>query len=233
VERVTERALFLHKHILSDAVSPYRNQPWPLITAIESFSDENDIPMLISKAKMEVVRDVLAGMDPKPKVIVEFGAYVGSSAVGWGAILKELHGGNAEGLKVFAFELDPKIAQVATDMVKLAGLDDIVTIMDGPGSESLKKLVSEGQIEQGGLDMAFVDHWKDFYVPDLKLCEDLKVFHLGSLAIADNTDYPGAPEYVKYVKGGGSGVPGGVRYESESITVHREAKRVRRFLSFV
>ena len=175
--------------------------------------------MLITKAKMETTRDLLAAMDPKPKVIVEFGAYVGSSAVGWAAALRDLNGPGAAGLRVYTFELDPKIAQVAQDLVKVAGVEDIVTVMDGPASESLKKLVSDGQLQAGELDMAFIDHWEKYYVPDLQLCEQLKLFHKGSLVCADNTIHPGAPTYVKYVKAGGSGAPGAVRYESESITV--------------
>lgn len=183
--------------------------------------------MLISRAKMEIVRDVLAEKGQKPKVILEFGAYVGNSAVGWAAILQDLNGADAEGLHVYTFEMDPKIAQCARDLVSLAGLQDVVTVLEGPGSESLKGLVAEGKVKPGEVDMVFIDHWEKHYLPDLQLCEQLKLFHKGSLAIADNTIYPGAPAYLKYVRAGGSGVAGGVRYESSALTVQREPRQVR------
>ena len=189
--------------------------------------------MLISKAKMEVMRDVLAKTEPKPKILLEFGAYVGNSAVGWGAIMRELHGSNLEGVHAYAFELDPQIAECARAMVKFAGVDDIVTIIQGTASDSIKKLLAEGKIQPGNVDVAFIDHWEKYYVPDLQLCEELKILHLNSVVLADNTDYPGAPTYLKYVKAGGSGVPGAVRYESESVTVTKEKNPVSQILPFL
>ena len=60
--------------------------------------------------------------------------------------------------------------------------------------------------------MAFIDHWERYYLPDLQWCEELGVFHKGSLVIADNTDIPGAPQYLKYVRAGGTG---SVKYDSK------------------
>jgi predicted O-methyltransferase YrrM len=222
-----ERAAALHKHLLSLPAEQLQGKPWNIVTAIEDFSNAERVPMLFGQAKINVVRDVLNGLKPKPKVIVEFGTFVGNSAVAWGAILRELNGPEAEGLRVYGFEMDPKLAQMARDLVKLAGLDDIVSVLEGPGSESLKQLHSEGKVLAGKLDMVFIDHWEKFYVPDLKLCEELKLFHVGSVAVADNTDFPGAPDYVEYVKKGGDGA---VRYESESLPAAGATRAVRRLL---
>jgi catechol O-methyltransferase len=50
-------------------------------------------------------------------------------------------------------------------------------------------LVNEGRLKT--IDALFLDHWKDRYAPDLQLCEDLKLFRVGSVILADNTDFPG------------------------------------------
>jgi catechol O-methyltransferase len=69
--------------------------------------------------------------------------------------------------------------------------------------------------------VVLLDHWKDVYLSDLLLCEKLQVFHEGSIISADNTDYPGAPDYVKYVKRGGSGLLGATRYAFETLVEPR------------
>lgn len=183
--------------------------------------------MLFRRPKIDIVREVLASMNPPPRVIVEFGTFVGNSALAWGAILKELNGASAEGLRVFAFELDPKLAAVARDFVRIAGLDGIVSVIEGSGSDSLKKLHAEGKIAAGQLDMVFIDHWEKYYVPDLRLCEDLGLFRKGSVAVADNTDYPGAPAYLEYVRGGGSkDGKSKVRYETKTLNAKVLGKAV-------
>lgn len=183
--------------------------------------------MLFRRPKIDVVRGVLAALEPRPKVVVEFGTFVGTSALAWGAILKELNGADAAGgVRVYTCELNPKLVQTARDLLQLAGLDDVVSVLEGPGSDSLKKLYAEGKVKEGQLDMVFLDHWEKFYLPDLRLCEELKLFRKGSVAVADNTDYPGAPEYLEYVKKGGSGEAGSVRYESKSLLAQSEAGAV-------
>jgi catechol O-methyltransferase len=126
------------------------------------------------------------------------------------------------GVRVYGFELHPDLAAIARDMVRLAGLDDVVTVLDGPGADSLRRLVAEGVVTPGAVDAVFLDHWEQLYVPDLQVCEELGVLREGAVIMADNTDMPGAPDYLKYVKGGGSGRPGAPRYESKSLEVVAE-----------
>ena len=106
-------------------------------------------------------------------------------------------------MNVYTFELDPKMVALSRDLIELAGMADVVHVLEGPASESLKRLNDEGTVTS--VDMAFFDHWEKFYLPDLQLIEDLKLWRAGSLAIADNTDFPGAPDYLRYVKNGGRG----------------------------
>lgn len=208
----------LHQHMLSLPVEKLQGNPKAVGEEIEKFADSQGLPMIFREAKMKVARDALRNANPRPKVLVEFGTFVGCSAIGWGDLLRELN--SAEGITnvhVYGFELDSELAQIARDLVKLSGLEDVVTVMDGPGAESLKKLAAEGKVQPRGVDAVFIDHWEKLYVQDLQVCEEIQVLHKGSVIIADNTDFPGAPDYVEYVKGGGSCRPGAVRYESKTL----------------
>ncbi|GFF42369.1 transport protein particle subunit trs23 [Aspergillus udagawae] len=122
-------------------------------------------------------RQQIQGLQPPPKTIIEFSTYVGSSAIAWGAILRDLHGKNVHDCNVCTFELSPLSAQVARDLIRLAGLEDLARVL------SLKS----------------------------------SIFFTESLVIADNTDIPGAPDYLVYVKAGGRGGKGTVRYDSQSL----------------
>lgn len=177
--------------------------------------------IIYSEVKLEKSRSLLAAMDPPPKVLLEAGTYIGNSAIAWGDMLRTLNGGepSAKGVKVFTFELDAGFVRIARDLVDLAGLSDIVTVLQGKSTDLIRKL-KEGK-EDGGatidqIDVLFLDHWEEAYLPDLQLCEDLALLHRGSMILADNTDYPGAPEYLSYVKAGGRGGEGYVKYESVS-----------------
>ncbi|GIJ89172.1 hypothetical protein Asppvi_008102 [Aspergillus pseudoviridinutans] len=213
---VEDLALALHEHIFAQPQERFANQPWELVKAIETFA-QNKRMMIFKQNKLTLARQQLHGLQPPPKTIIEFGTYVGNSAIAWGAILRDLHGGNVHDCNVYTFELSSVSARVARDLVRLAGLEDLVRVLEGPAAESLKKLHIEGKVKPRAVDMAFFDHWEKFYLPDLQLCEDLNLFHRGSLVIADNTDFPGAPDYLAYVKAGGRGGKGTVRYDSQSL----------------
>ncbi|KAI0170764.1 S-adenosyl-L-methionine-dependent methyltransferase [Pestalotiopsis sp. NC0098] len=218
------RAVALHEHILRLPAERCRGQPWALVKEIEEFANSQDLPMIFRESKLRLAQATLADVDPKPKTLVEFGTFVGNSAIAWGAIMKELHPGDSDGIHIYSFELDPEMAKIARDLVRLAGLEDVVTILEGAGAESLKSLVAEGKIVPRSIDAVFFDHWENIYLPDLRLCEELKIIHKGSVIMADNTDFPGAPEYLAYVQKGGSNEPGAVRYESKTLMVPESAQ---------
>ena len=177
--------------------------------------------MIYVDTKLEKSRSLLAEMTPPPKVLIEAGTYVGNSAVAWGGMLRSLNGGNTTGLKVFTLEMNPNFAKIARDLIDLAGLSDIVTVLEGKSTDSIRSLKEKHGIDQ--IDVLFLDHWEEAYLPDLQLCEDLGLLHKGALILADNTDIPGAPTYLKYVKAGGRG-EGHVKYESVSHTTQYKTR---------
>jgi len=216
-----ERPKRLHEELISKKASLQGN-PRAVGEAIDEFSSRDGNHMMTFRGpKIDVSREQLEKMDPKPKTIVELGGYVGRSAIAWGQILLDINGGDREGLKVYTCELDPKLSDIIKDHVEIAGLSDIVEVLVGKSEDSLKKLKSEGTIPH--IDMLFIDHFEQYYLPDLQLVEALGLFKKGSLVLADNTDFPGAPAYLVYVRAGGSGGP--VKLKTETLETKTESSR--------
>ena len=47
-------------------------------------------------------------------------------------------------------------------------------------------------------DMVFFDHCKECYLPDLKRFEEAGLIQPGTVVVADNVVYPGAPDFLDY-----------------------------------
>jgi catechol O-methyltransferase len=189
------------------------NNPDAILSAISEYTSTKSRMMTFQAHKITLSKTLLDTMSPKPKLLVELGCYVGCSALAWGALLKQY---GAEGAKVYTCELEPAFAKIARDFIDLAGLSSIVEVVEGKSSDSIKRLTDEGKLVKGGLDVLFLDHWEAFYQIDLMLCEDLGLFRKGSMILADNTDMPGAPDYLEYVRKGGRGGDGGVKLTTET-----------------
>ncbi|THC99187.1 hypothetical protein EYZ11_001362 [Aspergillus tanneri] len=121
--------------------------------------------------------------------MLEIGGYVGYSAILFGDALRR-----AGGQKYVSLEMSPKFASVARELVAVAGLDGFVEFLEGPCRQSLKKL------QDKPWDIIFLDHAKADYLPDLKLCEALKLIAPGTTVIADDMKQPGNPQYSEYVR---------------------------------
>ena len=210
-----EQALNKHLMSLQDSI---KGDPKAVLEALEGHIDANVFMMTFKPSKIEIARKILAAQEPKPRVIVELGGYVGASAIAWAAMLRDFHSGSdtnsLSGCKVYSCELDPAFAEITRQHVELAGLSDLVEVVEGESAASLRRLKAEGKLNT--IDMLFLDHWEKYYVSDTQLCEELGLFRKGSIIIADNVDIPGAPAYLEYIKAGGSGKPGSVKYETET-----------------
>ncbi|KAK6382246.1 hypothetical protein LTS17_004133 [Exophiala oligosperma] len=193
------REVGLRDYIFSrpDVETKLRNDPQAVIDAISEYNAKKGM-ITLGRAKIDKCNDLLSKLDPPPKTLVELGCYVGMSAIGWGDSLKKLNESTSETCKVFTTELDETIASVARDLIALAGLDDVVTVLDGPAAETIRKIKTEGQIDT--VDVMFFDHWQEAYLPDLKECENLRVLRKGTLILADNTDVPGTPDFNQYLE---------------------------------
>ncbi|TLS24392.1 hypothetical protein PpBr36_09132 [Pyricularia pennisetigena] len=173
------------------SVSEIRGQPQRVLEAIDEFGRNQKYLMNVGEYKGRTVREII--QKNKPATMVELGGYVGYSAVAFAAAAKE-----AGGERYISIEHNPEFAHVIEEMVKLAGLQDFVTVVVGGSSEALRRLHGNGTLKH--IDLLFLDHLKPLYTPDLKLCEELELVGPGTVLVADNVVKPGNPPYLKYVR---------------------------------
>jgi catechol O-methyltransferase len=170
--------------------------PQLIMEAMDDFSCQHDFLISIGSDKSRVLADLLA--EHKPKVIVELGGYLGYSAIFFADQLRKVHP-NTSDVHVWSIEFDHKIADIATEIIKLSGLQDMVTVVKGPADESMRNLKNSGQLSN--IDLLFIDHVEDLYEQDLKIAlDELKLLKPGGLAVADNVVIPGAPKYRDFVR---------------------------------
>ncbi len=104
--------------------------------------------------------------------IVEFGTSFGVSTLYLAAAVKDNGGG-----KVIGSELEPVKVRRARKNIETAGLEGLVDVREGDAMETLADHDAE-------IDMAFLDGWKELYLPVIKmLAPSLKK---GAVVIADD-----------------------------------------------
>ncbi|KAL1968704.1 hypothetical protein VTN77DRAFT_1530 [Rasamsonia byssochlamydoides] len=183
----------LLQHIFSlPNLDDLRGQPDKILAAIDDFSTNNKHLMNIGPHKGQLIVSLIA--ERKPSTVIELGGYVGYSAIKFGDAVRR-----AGGKRYLSLEINPVYAAVANMLVDLAGLRDIVRILVAPSHLSLARLVRDNAIDH--VELLFLDHWKDRYLPDLWLVEQLGLLKPGvSVLAADNVLKPGAPEYLDWVR---------------------------------
>jgi caffeoyl-CoA O-methyltransferase len=109
-----------------------------------------------------------AGAPPGPWI--EIGTSAGYSTL-WLALAAR-----ARGARITTYEVDPTKVALARETFRLAGVDDVVTLVEGDARERLR--------EHDGITFCFLDAEKDVY----EACYDLVVPRLasGGLLVADN-----------------------------------------------
>jgi catechol O-methyltransferase len=125
--------------------------------------------------------------------VLELGAYVGYSAL---RIVRKLPPGG----RLYSIEFSAANANIVRRVLSHAGASDRVTVIHGSlgdGGTTIARLNQE--LTPGALDLVFVDHAKDAYVPDLKRILEARWLHAGSVVVADNVGFPGAPEYKAFM----------------------------------
>jgi catechol O-methyltransferase len=166
-----------------------------MLDAIDEFSAKRDFLISIGGHKSGVLSDLIS--KEKPKVVVELGGYLGYSAILFANAMRREQQ-STEGLRVWSLEMNSEFASIAREVIALAGLSDIVTVVVGTAAESLKKLKDDGRLSK--LDLLFIDHEEELYVADFKVCEELSLLKKGTIIVADNVVRPGAPEYRELVR---------------------------------
>lgn len=131
----------------------------------------------------------------RPMRMLELGAYVGYSAL---RTARKLPPGG----KLYSVEFNADNAAITRRILEHAGVGDRVTVLHGylgDGGKTVAALRDQHGFGKGTLDMVFVDHAKEAYLPDLQLILANEWLHAGSVLVADNVGVPGAPEYKAFM----------------------------------
>jgi predicted O-methyltransferase YrrM len=128
-----------------------------------------------------------------PGVFVEFGTSFGISTIYLAAAVRDRGAG-----RVVTTELHAVKAARAREYIAAAGLADLVDIRLGDALETLGDIT-------GGVSVAFLDGWKEMYLPFLRKLEPALM--PGALVVADDLDlFPDVlRDYLAYVREPGNG----------------------------
>jgi catechol O-methyltransferase len=132
----------------------------------------------------------------QPHRLLELGTYCGYSALRMARVMPRE-------ARLYSLEPNTANAEIARRILSHAGVDDKVTVIVGTlgdGGETIRTLGREHNFTPGSLDVVFIDHDKNAYLPDLELILDERWLHPGSVVVADNILVPGAPAYRMYMR---------------------------------
>jgi predicted O-methyltransferase YrrM len=122
----------------------------------------------------------------RPATVVEFGTSFGISTLHLAASVRD----NGTG-RVITTELSKDKIAAAGRAFAEAGLDDLITVLEGDALETLAAV-------EGAADFVLLDGWKDLCLPVLCLLEPR--LGPGTLVVADDVDLPSLRPYLEYVR---------------------------------
>ena len=163
-----------------------------VIRVIDEFGWGESFLMNVGDVKGAILDNALKKASPKH--ILELGTYCGYSALRMAAAAPEAD------ITSIEFNSDNKaIAEKILAHAGVAGRVSVVHGTFGDGGATIIKLNLEHGITKGSIDFVFIDHDKKHYLSDLKLIIDQGWLHTGSIVVADNIKFPGAPDYQTYM----------------------------------
>jgi catechol O-methyltransferase len=129
--------------------------------------------------------------------VLELGTYCGYSALRMAVA--------APAARIWSIEFNAHNAAIARRILDHAGVGDRVTIVVGTlgdGGATAKVLREAHGFGPASVDLVFVDHDKAAYLSDLQLILREGWLRPGALVVADNIKFPGAPDYLAYMRQG-------------------------------
>lgn len=118
--------------------------------------------------------------------VVEFGSSFGISTLYLAAAVRDNGGG-----QVISTEIEPTKCAAAMASLREAGLGEVATVLQGDALDTLRGV-------DGPIDLAFLDGWKDLYLPVLDLLTPR--LRAGALVAADNVNLPDTAPYLDKVR---------------------------------
>jgi catechol O-methyltransferase len=164
-----------------------------VLAAFDTFAYDRSLLMNIGDEKGGLLDAAVHRADPGRAL--ELGTYCGYGAL---RIARA-----APRAKVYSVEMAEANAAIARRIWAHAGVADRVTCIVGTigdGGTTTAALTGEHGFTAGDLDFLFIDHDKSAYVEDLKTILGLGWLRQGSIVVADNVLWPGAPRYRRYMR---------------------------------
>ncbi len=130
-----------------------------------------------------------------PRLVLELGTYCGYSALRMARLLP------ADG-RIVSVEFSAANAEVARRILAHAGVADRVTVVVGTlgdGGATMDALEQRHGVAAGAVDLVFLDHDKKAYLPDLERLIERGWLRAGTVVVADNVRFPGAPDYRAFM----------------------------------
>jgi catechol O-methyltransferase len=181
----------LAKYVVANA---RRGDPDDVIRVIDDFCLNRSVMINVGDEKGEILDRAVRRASPQ--LILELGTYCGYSALRMSRVMPA-------GARICSIEFNPANAEIARRIWNHAGLGDDVTVVIGTlgdGGSTINRLSSEHGFGEGAVDFVFIDHDKAAYLPDLERIIGEGWLRPGSVVVADNIRFPGAPEYRAYLQ---------------------------------
>uniref|UniRef100_A0A2I3HLX4 catechol O-methyltransferase n=1 Tax=Nomascus leucogenys TaxID=61853 RepID=A0A2I3HLX4_NOMLE len=147
----TKEQRILH-HVLQHA-EPGNAQN--VLEAIDTYCEQKEWAMNVGDKKGKIVDAVIHEHQPLPGGLL------------W--LLSCAHGPACCRARLLTIEINPDYAAITQRMVDFAGVQDKVTVVVGASQDIIPQLKKKYDVDT--LDMVFLDHWKDRYLPDTLLLE--------------------------------------------------------------
>jgi catechol O-methyltransferase len=163
-----------------------------VIRVIDEFCYERSLLMNVGDEKGEILDSALRRVDAK--LVLELGAYCGYSALRMARAVP--------GARIISVEFSEANAAIARRIWAHAGVANRVEVVVGhlgDGGATADRL-EQGYRVTGRVDAVFLDHDKDAYTPDLVLMVEREWLHDGTVVVADNVKFPGAPQYRAFMR---------------------------------
>jgi catechol O-methyltransferase len=171
-----------------------RGDPDDVIQVIDDFCLNRSVMINVGDEKGEILDRAVRSASPE--LILELGTYCGYSALRMSRVMPV-------GARICSIEFSPANAEIARRIWSHAGLGDEVTVVVGTlgdGGSTIHRLATEHGFGEGAVDFVFIDHDKAAYLPDLERIIGEGWLHPGSIVVADNVRFPGAPEYRAHLQ---------------------------------
>src|SRR5947209_2628999 len=156
-----------------------------VIRTIDQFCYEKSFMINVGDEKGEILDAAVRRTDPK--LVLELGTYCGYSAL---RVARTM----SSDAHLVSIEFNSANAGIARRIWDHAGVGDRLTVVVGTlgdGGATVERLESEHGFARGSVDLLFIDHDKNAYVPDLQLIIERGWLRPGSVAVADNVKRPG------------------------------------------